>query len=311
VAHRFIEESGAPEIVPAIEQELLQIDPLLEPGTDDPWEKMPKAFIEKLMDVLQSRSQYPLFDQETGSLIRAGSEDGFFVLGEGTVSRGKQISLATGLLERLPSFPAASLDEVLSIRDDLQKPLVRFRSALVGFSDEIEGSSYDDEFEERLRDIYVREVEPALNEIREAVKENRHLRRLQEAVLDDGRTLMTGALGIGGGWFSRYSWTDSGRRDGARSASARDGQAETRDGRDRAPPSLSVASNRETSREIGADSPVFDGGRDNWPCRHLPTGETIAGDPPEPDGVLVLVRLACFQWPYDLGQLMPFSALIS
>lgn len=110
------------------------------------------------------------------------------MMGEGVISRGKQISLATELFSKLPSFPGASLDEVLSIRSDLGEPLVRFRAAMVHLSNMIKESQFDDQFEERVQDINVQEVEPALMEIREALRDNSTMRRLQQTLFQDEKT---------------------------------------------------------------------------------------------------------------------------
>ncbi len=68
--------------------------------------------------------------------------------------------------------------EVKDIRRELERPLVRFRGAVAGFSDEMRAPSWDPEFVGDVEAVLVREVEPAVLEIEEMVRENRFLAQL-------------------------------------------------------------------------------------------------------------------------------------
>jgi hypothetical protein len=61
------------------------------------------------------------------------------------------------------------MDDALDLRGSLSRPLKRFRAAMARLSREFESRPIDDAFE--LEDAWRRDVDPALQEIREALAE--------------------------------------------------------------------------------------------------------------------------------------------
>lgn len=118
---------------------------------------------------------YPLFDEEIGGIVSAGVREGAITVSEAGMTRGKHISLAADLLERLPLFDRATVDEVLDIRRELDKPLVRFRKAIVNFSHTIKAAPWDQEFMTEADTIFHRDIAPAVEEVEELVRSNRYL----------------------------------------------------------------------------------------------------------------------------------------
>jgi hypothetical protein len=192
----ILEKGSANELVRPIEQGLLRVELLMEEG-DTEVESMVERFTDKLGEVLNDQRSYPLFDDESGSLVDAGIAEGLFSVGAGAVSRGKQVAAASEFLSYVPAFPAASIDEILDIREKLRDPLVRFRGAMVEVASLIDASPFQDEFDERVVDVYREKVAPAIQEIRERVEENAYLRRLVgEAVSDLPKWVGAGILGL-------------------------------------------------------------------------------------------------------------------
>jgi hypothetical protein len=93
---------------------------------------------------------YPLFDDSAGQLVNTAIKEGKLVPLNTSASRAKQVGLSSNLLNRLPSFYNASVDEIVDIRKELDKPLVHFRSAIIKFSKEIESSSWERDSHKRL-----------------------------------------------------------------------------------------------------------------------------------------------------------------
>jgi hypothetical protein len=201
IAGQILEEAGAFELVPGLRAGLLELHPLVEPGaevSDDSLEPMLEGLVARTGEVLADRRAYPLFDDGMGDLIRAGLEEGLFELPARTGIHARQAGAAAGLFEELPTFPAAHVDEVLDIRKELDRPLVRFRSALAGLTERMETTAYDAEFREELHELYIAEVAPAMLEIRELIEQNSYLRRLlNHATQNDTLVGGTVAAGLG------------------------------------------------------------------------------------------------------------------
>ena len=79
----------------------------------------------------------------------------------------------------MPLFEAAPVDEILDIRWELERPLVRFRGAVARFSDGTHAAGWEaEELVGDVKKVFVQEVEPTVIEIEEAVRENCFLGRL-------------------------------------------------------------------------------------------------------------------------------------
>jgi hypothetical protein len=132
-------------------------------------------FVEDISNSVSNDSTYPLLDNVTGNLVTAGFGSKI-AKGPGFgIDRGKQTELARYLLERLPLFEKASIDEILGIRKELEKSLVRFRSAIIDFSDKIKSTPWGKDFPPEADKIYLRDVKPALLDIEDAIQSNKFL----------------------------------------------------------------------------------------------------------------------------------------
>lgn len=90
-----------------------------------------------------------------------------------TTRRGPTATVSGKFLSRLPTFPAATVDEVVGIRDELRSPLIRFRRELVQVVAEMQSRPWDGEFEHDVEAAWVSRVAPALLEIDELSAEKR------------------------------------------------------------------------------------------------------------------------------------------
>lgn len=180
--------------------------------------------------LLQEGRSLPLLDDEIGDLARRGLSEGVFREGAGVRGRVPHAGMAAGLLDRLPSFPMATMDEIFEIRQELSDPLIRFRREVVDMSRELQDHALDDDFAAYIDSAWTARVEPALLEIREAIQDNRYLRQLTGELMS-GTPLAAGAtaglamaLGEGtatGVITATASWLIAGAASSAKSA--RDG----------------------------------------------------------------------------------------
>jgi hypothetical protein len=144
-------------------------------GQDQAWVS---EFVENISNSISDSSTYPLLDDETGNSINADIK----TIGASSfeVNRGKQTELARYLLEKLPLFENASVDEIMDIRKELDGPLTRFRTAMIKFSDDIKSTPWGKDFPLEADKVYFRDVKPAMLEIEESIQSNKLLRILFE-----------------------------------------------------------------------------------------------------------------------------------
>ena len=134
--------------------------------------KVAEEYFSTVADAVVSGATYPLLDEPTGDLISSAITEGLIVPLGASVDRAKQVGLPPNLFARLPFFDKASIDEVVDIRSELHSSLVRFRSAMVRFSREIESAPWSRDFSLDVERIYYEYVEPAILEMEEAYKSN-------------------------------------------------------------------------------------------------------------------------------------------
>jgi hypothetical protein len=129
-----------------------------------------------------------------GDIVRSHVTEGLFAVGDVSRRRGKQVSTATQFMESLPSFPAASVAEILDIREELRKPLTNFRAAVAEMERLIQSAAYDADFAQEVDDLYIEKVAPALQEIAELVRGNSYFRQLMIAAVGDAKSMLTAVL---------------------------------------------------------------------------------------------------------------------
>ena len=151
-------------------------------------------FVEQVFNSVSSGSTYPLFDEQTASLVRAGIRENKIAVTDFGVDRGKQAGLVKHLFEYLPTFENATISEVLDIRKELERPLTRFRRAVINFSQGIKSAAWDSDFLLEAENTYIRDVKPALLDIEESIKSNKFLTALLRKVAEKPIVLPAGSL---------------------------------------------------------------------------------------------------------------------
>lgn len=193
----MLESSGASQLVEAMSQGILDVDPLMRGEEEFELDQFIDAFVDKLAKVLSQRGAYPLFDDQTGTLVRHGIAEGLFATSPVTRERGKQVAAASDFMSRLPAFSGATIREILDIRRELQSPLVRFRAAMIELGTLIESAAYEEAFPEEVDELFKARVEPVLLEIEEQIQGSAYLSELIGEAVGDTKTLLTGVLAFG------------------------------------------------------------------------------------------------------------------
>jgi hypothetical protein len=168
---RLTEQVGAVGIAEALNSGMVELHSFKGRSTDE----LVHEYFEVVAGTLGISSSLPLFDEQTGHLIRSGIDAGAVTIRDSGAQRSREAGIAAYLLERLPLFEQATIDETLDIRTELSRPLIRFRQALVKYSEDIQDLPWGDDFQYEMELTRRKEIEPALLEIEEAIAMNRFL----------------------------------------------------------------------------------------------------------------------------------------
>jgi hypothetical protein len=150
-------------------------------------------YVNVVASSVSDASTYPLFDELMNRTIRTGIAAGFIPVNDRGVARGKEATLAAELFKHLPLFEEASIDEILDIRKELENPLVRFRSAMIIFSEKMKDAAWDENFPFDAEQVFNRDVAPAVLNIEEEVKANSYLKELARKWFDKPLLLTGGS----------------------------------------------------------------------------------------------------------------------
>lgn len=166
-------------------------------------DNMVNEFVNGITSAISDRSTYPLFDYQTSSLVKAGIEANVFCPGKIVLNKGKNIALAAHLFSKLPDFTDLPIEDVINIRAELDKPLTRFRSAIIKYSDCINSAFWDSDFEHEAETTFNKDVAPSILDIEDSIKSNSFLVKTIRALADKPLAVPTGSgLGIALSKFS-------------------------------------------------------------------------------------------------------------
>lgn len=146
-----------------------------------------EKIIKEYLDTLEQATQnsYTLFDEDSKEYIKLAMKEKLISLSEFDQERAKHAGVSDKLISTLPTFDFASIDEILDIKKELQPSIIRFRSKMLQYSEQIKDAPWDKNFEGECTQLYIKEVAPALLEIEELTKEAGFLRNLGRSLIAD------------------------------------------------------------------------------------------------------------------------------
>jgi hypothetical protein len=187
-ANTFVREAGGDGIVRAVDSGLLEVhtfeSTLRRVVQPEEHRNYVLEYVGVVSETVSNAHTYPLFDEDTSQIISAGITAGLIPVTDSAIARGKETGLAADVLARLPLFDLATVKEVLDIRRELERPLKRFRSAMINFSESIKTASWDENFPSDADQVFRREVEPAVLNIEEEVQSNKFIAELVRKAVD-------------------------------------------------------------------------------------------------------------------------------
>jgi hypothetical protein len=208
--HGLRESSGMIELERAVDAGLLDIDRLdLDPirltqesvlaalgrSTNAVSSRVVDTYVGRVSAaVAKGSGTYPLFDRGTSEIVELMIRERR-LKGASTRPAG-EIALAGRYIGYMPTFPDATVDEVLDVRRGLHKPLIRFRGAMATMASAVEPHAWDLAFAAEADRLYRAEVAPALLDLEENARELGAFALVRDAVTS-GRPWATLAGGMG------------------------------------------------------------------------------------------------------------------
>jgi hypothetical protein len=160
-----------------------------------------ETFVSKLSRHLSAGKGYLIFDEPIASLTEAAIREGLFTPAKGPQGRSAQAMAASGLIGRLPTFPDATVDEVIDIRRELAPSLTRFRGAMVTISKSFSSAPWESAFEDELQDAWIEIICPAIEAIEASVRDNHSLLSLSAGLTGTAKAAWPGLAILAAGIF--------------------------------------------------------------------------------------------------------------
>ncbi|MBI1755915.1 MAG: hypothetical protein HYR64_02270 [Fimbriimonas ginsengisoli] len=167
------------------ELELATSRNLLEVVTFSDWhsvEAAAEAWFQWIVDSCKDPYTIPLLDDTAATLIRSALDEGIVVINREQTPLQKHGALAAKLFQRLPAFPQLTVAETLELRADIETYLARFRSAMLRLSETARSESWDPDFLHEVEQIFLREVQPGVDDIQAKLRDHRLTRTLYRAI---------------------------------------------------------------------------------------------------------------------------------
>ena len=185
----LLQEAGAEGLLPGIEAGVVSLSSEGFAGASDT-DAMLEGWLQHLEELLTDTHKRLLFDDEIARLVAAMVNERKVELPSLTERHAGEAVVGTGLIARLPAFPEAPLDELLTMRTELTGPLSRYRSAVMGMSSRLTSSALDTSLHAEVDDLWSSDVEPALQEIEESFAQHGLVKEIARAAAVDIKALL-------------------------------------------------------------------------------------------------------------------------
>jgi hypothetical protein len=180
--------AGSPDLDLAISAGVLKLDSFgfdMDMATQD----QVNWYAERLRTALASHAGTLLLDEETVRFLHELDVD---TPSDTVVNRATKAAAGTGLLERLPTFPDAPMDEILEVREALADGRSRYRVAVKHLATELSSTALDEALPSEIDEVWHDEVAPALHSMGETVRLSRLAWGAAKRLATDYKSVVTG-----------------------------------------------------------------------------------------------------------------------
>ncbi|WIE58243.1 hypothetical protein DEI96_001120 [Curtobacterium sp. MCLR17_031] len=154
-----------------------------------------ETYVEQLAALIEDPRRHMLFDEPTAELVSHLREEGRVAAAPRALLNAREAGAGTRFIEYLQAFPQAPMSSVISARGALHDELVRYRRAVAALSMKLDANVTDSNFDAELEHLWRTEVQPALIDLRAAVRSSRVAKDAAVTLGQDKATLTTAAAG--------------------------------------------------------------------------------------------------------------------
>lgn len=162
---------------------------------EDPIDQQVFWFRDRLTEALNDPGTHMLLDGPTTDFLRDSEAypDGLPAV---AATRSRHAAVGTGLVEQLPTFPDAPMDHVLEAREELAEGRDKYRASAKHLADKLESSALDATLPSDIKELWLDEVRPSLEDLRRSVSKTRVARETGKRLITEGFGLPTMAVAV-------------------------------------------------------------------------------------------------------------------
>ncbi|OZD69951.1 hypothetical protein CH272_02680 [Rhodococcus sp. 05-340-1] len=163
----------------------------------DPTQDSASVYTEALGRLLKDRRFQPVLDERMSRRV-LNAESSSEPLTDGyTEARARRAAVGAGLIAQLPTFPKASMKDVLDAREQLREPLLSYRAEMKIAAETIKSDAFDySNMEADIQDLFRDQVEPKLRDFQ---RELAKTKVVLDAATSMKTTVATVVSGVGAG----------------------------------------------------------------------------------------------------------------
>lgn len=182
----YFTQTGSYELEMAFEREDVE---LLDVGfdLDDEVSDLIETFRDSMLAALKDSKRAILVDPLASEMARIYPDHGSAY----TNARARHASTGSGLIQRLPTFPEASIEHILEARDELAEGRIGYRKAVKDLANKLASAPFDESMPDEIDELWHDSVEPALINLRKRVTATR-------IAYEAGKSLVGSSAGLVG-----------------------------------------------------------------------------------------------------------------
>lgn len=164
--------NGGTELQLGVASGLVQVSDGSLPLDIESNDELIRIYVDTLVGMLRDPSTHLMFDDSTGTLVQALIDGNKMNSDALSLAHSKNVLVGSGLIRKLPALTAAPMDEILDLRREANTSLSRYRRAVSSLTPKIASAAFGPDFNEEVNDLWLREVEPAIDEIKETLADH-------------------------------------------------------------------------------------------------------------------------------------------
>lgn len=201
-------DAGGPELAAATKTGVVKLKPLF--SADDAWDEsvLVERYAAEIIALLTDGSRHMLLDQGTTKFARVLIDENKVEPSALALPNALEALVGTGVIARLPTFGETPADELLDMRSDLMGPLGRYRRAVASLGEKMRVGPLDDEAQADVEHLYLTEIAPSLEEMRERLADHGLAREFAKTIGANLKAVVTGGVATSGLVFGIHAATD-------------------------------------------------------------------------------------------------------